>query len=70
MSSARTVVVRNDHAWRLDARLTRSEMSPLIPALAIRPCVYLSLTFDHRVVDGATGDGFMTALKHRLEGWT
>ncbi len=38
-------------------------------ALAIRPCLYTSLTFDHRVVDGAAGDGFMTALKNRLEGW-
>ena len=37
--------------------------------IAIRPCVYVSLTFDHRVVDGATGDGFMTTLKNRLEGW-
>jgi 2-oxoglutarate dehydrogenase E2 component (dihydrolipoamide succinyltransferase) len=39
-------------------------------SIAIRPCLYLSLTFDHRVVDGATGDGFMLALKERLEGWT
>ncbi len=39
-------------------------------SLAIRPCVYLTLTFDHRVVDGATGDGFMLTLKQRLEGWT
>ena len=38
-------------------------------SLAIRPCVYVTLTFDHRVVDGATGDGFMLALKQRLEGW-
>jgi 2-oxoglutarate dehydrogenase E2 component (dihydrolipoamide succinyltransferase) len=38
-------------------------------SIAIRPCVYLSLTFDHRVVDGATGDGFMQVMKERLEGW-
>ncbi|MFN8449201.1 MAG: dihydrolipoamide acetyltransferase family protein [Anaerolineae bacterium] len=38
-------------------------------SLAIRPCVYASLTFDHRVVDGAAGDGFMLALKNRLESW-
>ena len=37
--------------------------------IAIRPCLYASLTFDHRVVDGAAGDGFMMALKTRLEGW-
>ncbi|MEP7291372.1 MAG: dihydrolipoamide acetyltransferase family protein [Chloroflexota bacterium] len=38
-------------------------------SIAIRPCIYVSLTFDHRVVDGATGDGFMLVLKQRLEGW-
>ena len=38
-------------------------------SIAIRPCIYASLTFDHRVVDGATGDGFMLVLKERLEGW-
>ncbi|MEO8394749.1 MAG: 2-oxo acid dehydrogenase subunit E2, partial [Chloroflexota bacterium] len=37
--------------------------------IAIRPCLYASLSFDHRVVDGAAGDGFMMALKTRLEGW-
>ncbi|MCB9453526.1 MAG: 2-oxo acid dehydrogenase subunit E2 [Anaerolineaceae bacterium] len=38
-------------------------------AIAIRPCVYASLTFDHRVADGATGDAFMVTLKDTLEGW-
>jgi 2-oxoglutarate dehydrogenase E2 component (dihydrolipoamide succinyltransferase) len=37
--------------------------------IAIRPCAYVSLTFDHRVADGATGDGFMLVLKRALEGW-
>jgi len=37
--------------------------------IAIRPCVYVSLTFDHRVVDGAQGDAFLAALKTRLESW-
>jgi 2-oxoglutarate dehydrogenase E2 component (dihydrolipoamide succinyltransferase) len=35
-------------------------------AIAIRPMVYLGLTFDHRLLDGATGDRFMTALKEFL----
>lgn len=38
--------------------------------IAIRPCVYVSLTFDHRIADGATADGFLLTLKRRLEGWT
>jgi len=38
--------------------------------IAIRPCIYVSLTFDHRVVDGAGGDAFLMTLKRRLESWS
>jgi 2-oxoglutarate dehydrogenase E2 component (dihydrolipoamide succinyltransferase) len=37
--------------------------------LAIRPMVYLSFTFDHRVLDGASGDAFVGMVKGVLEGW-
>ena len=36
-------------------------------AIAIRHMMYLALSFDHRVIDGATGDRFMKAIKDRLE---
>jgi pyruvate dehydrogenase E2 component (dihydrolipoamide acetyltransferase) len=36
-------------------------------ALAIRDMVYLALSFDHRLIDGATADQFMAALKVALE---
>jgi pyruvate dehydrogenase E2 component (dihydrolipoamide acetyltransferase) len=39
-------------------------------AIAIRSMVYLSLTFDHRVIDGAVADQFMANLKKRLQTWT
>lgn len=39
-------------------------------AVAVRPMVYLSLTFDHRVLDGAEADAFMATLKHILENWS
>ena len=32
-------------------------------AIAVRPMGYLSLSFDHRVIDGATADRFMTKVK-------
>jgi pyruvate dehydrogenase E2 component (dihydrolipoamide acetyltransferase) len=38
-------------------------------AIAIRTMVCLSLSFDHRVIDGAVADRFMAALKTRLESW-
>ncbi|HUY13863.1 MAG TPA: dihydrolipoyllysine-residue succinyltransferase [Terriglobia bacterium] len=38
-------------------------------AIAIRPMVYLSLSFDHRVLDGAVADQFMGSIKKALENW-
>lgn len=38
-------------------------------AIAIRPCAYISLTFDHRIIDGATADQFMNTVKQLLESW-
>jgi 2-oxoglutarate dehydrogenase E2 component (dihydrolipoamide succinyltransferase) len=36
-------------------------------AMAIRPMCYLSLTFDHRLIDGATADAFVGSVKRTLE---
>ncbi|SER61430.1 2-oxoglutarate dehydrogenase, E2 component, dihydrolipoamide succinyltransferase [Actinokineospora terrae] len=35
--------------------------------IAIRSMVYLALTYDHRLVDGADAGRFLTAVKNRLE---
>jgi 2-oxoglutarate dehydrogenase E2 component (dihydrolipoamide succinyltransferase) len=46
---------------------------PLLPdaedVLAIRPMVYLSFTFDHRVLDGQGADGFLGMVKKFLESY-
>ena len=39
-------------------------------AVVIRSMAYLSLTFDHRLIDGALADYFMSSLKNKLEGWS
>ena len=38
-------------------------------AIAIRSMVYLTLSYDHRVVDGAMAHQFMRRIKERLENW-
>ncbi len=35
--------------------------------IAVRSTVYLSLTYDHRIVDGADAARFLAFIKHRLE---
>ena len=38
-------------------------------AIAIRPMVYLSLTFDHRILDGAMADNVLGKVVELLENW-
>ena len=48
------------------------EKRPIVisDAIAIRSMIYLSLSFDHRVIDGAVADQFMARLKNRLQSWS
>jgi 2-oxoglutarate dehydrogenase E2 component (dihydrolipoamide succinyltransferase) len=39
-------------------------------AIAIRPMAYLSFVFDHRILDGASADCFLTKVKEILENWS
>lgn len=37
--------------------------------IAIRPRAYISLTFDHRILDGASADGYVSTVKSIIENW-
>jgi 2-oxoglutarate dehydrogenase E2 component (dihydrolipoamide succinyltransferase) len=37
--------------------------------IAIRPMAYLSLTFDHRILDGAVADYFLGKMVESLQNW-
>jgi pyruvate dehydrogenase E2 component (dihydrolipoyllysine-residue acetyltransferase) len=37
--------------------------------IAVRTCAYFSLSFDHRIVDGADADKFLAAVKKALENY-
>lgn len=53
--------------------VVRSSSASLLPgpddAIVIRPMCYLNFTFDHRVLDGARADAFLTVVKEKLENW-
>lgn len=38
-------------------------------AIAIRPLAFVSFTFDHRILDGASADNFVASIKKQIEGW-
>ncbi|HUF30477.1 MAG TPA: 2-oxo acid dehydrogenase subunit E2, partial [Gemmatimonadaceae bacterium] len=35
--------------------------------IAIRTCCYLSLSFDHRIIDGSIADQFLAFVKQQIE---
>lgn len=53
--------------------VVRSSSNSLLPsaddAIVIRPMCYLSFSFDHRILDGAQADAFLTVVKETLENW-
>jgi 2-oxoglutarate dehydrogenase E2 component (dihydrolipoamide succinyltransferase) len=38
-------------------------------AIAIRPMAHLTIGYDHRLIDGAVADEFMSHVKRKLENW-
>jgi 2-oxoglutarate dehydrogenase E2 component (dihydrolipoamide succinyltransferase) len=48
------------------------EKQPVVveDAIAIRSVCYLALTFDHRLIDGALADQFVSRVRSVLENWT
>ena len=47
------------------------EKRPVIidDAIAIRHMAYLAIGYDHRIIDGAVADEFMSQVKHTIEHW-
>ena len=53
-------------------RIKRQDLGVLVidDAIAIRPLAYASFTFDHRILDGAKADAFMSNVKEKIESWS
>lgn len=43
--------------------------TPMGDAIVVRHMMYLSMSYDHRIVDGSAGAGFLSALAKALENW-
>ncbi len=48
----------------------RTSTGEVEDVFAIRPMVYLSLTLDHRILDGAVGDAFLGKVVSTLSDWS
>jgi 2-oxoglutarate dehydrogenase E2 component (dihydrolipoamide succinyltransferase) len=55
---------------KIQKRVIALEDSLGYDTIAVRPMVYLTLTFDHRVTDGAIADYFLGEVVNKLENWT
>lgn len=62
-----TPIINQPQSAILGVGLMEKRVKVIDDAIAIRPCCYISLTFDHRVADGATADGWLMRVKRFLE---
>jgi 2-oxoglutarate dehydrogenase E2 component (dihydrolipoamide succinyltransferase) len=65
-----TPIINQPQSAILGVGMIEKRVKVINDAIAIRPCVYLSLTFDQRVADGATADAFLMRVKQILEYWS
>ena len=64
-----TPIINQPQTGILGVGILEKRVKAIDDMIAIRPCCYVSLTFDHRAADGAVGDAFMLSLKQTLEKW-
>lgn len=64
-----TPIINQPQAGILGIGKIEKRVKVIEDAIAIRPLAYASFTFDHRILDGATADGFVGAVKEIIENW-
>jgi len=62
-----TPIINQPQIAILGVGATQKRAVVINDAIVIRPMAYLSLSFDHRVIDGATADRFMARVRAILE---
>jgi 2-oxoglutarate dehydrogenase E2 component (dihydrolipoamide succinyltransferase) len=64
-----TPIINQPQCGILGVGMIEKRVKVINDAIAIRPLAYVGLTFDHRILDGATADGFVSTIKDILENW-
>ncbi len=64
-----TPVINQPQAGILGVGAIKKRVVVINDAIAIRPMVYLSFAFDHRILDGSTADNFLANIVSVLEDW-
>jgi pyruvate/2-oxoglutarate dehydrogenase complex dihydrolipoamide acyltransferase (E2) component len=64
-----TPIINQPQCAIISAGVIEKRVKVIDDAIAIRPMMYLGLTFDHRILDGAVADYFLGTVKYTLESW-
>lgn len=64
-----TPIINQPQAGILGVGVIEKRVKVIEDAIAIRPMTFLSFTFDHRILDGATADYFVAHIRQMLEDW-
>jgi 2-oxoisovalerate dehydrogenase E2 component (dihydrolipoyl transacylase) len=64
-----TPIINQPQAGILGIGKIEKRVKVIGDAIAIRPLAYASFSFDHRILDGATADAFVSSVKDKIENW-
>ncbi|KAA3663095.1 MAG: 2-oxo acid dehydrogenase subunit E2, partial [Chloroflexi bacterium] len=64
-----TPIINQPQCGILGAGKIEKRVKVINDAIAIRTMAYVSFTFDHRILDGATADHFVASVKEIIENW-
>lgn len=64
-----TPIINQPQCGILGVGMIEKRVKVIHDMIAIRPMAYVSFTFDHRILDGASADGFVSTIKQLIENW-
>jgi 2-oxoglutarate dehydrogenase E2 component (dihydrolipoamide succinyltransferase) len=64
-----TPIINQPQAAILGVGIIQKRVTVISDAIAIRPMVYLTLTIDHRILDGAVADHYLSKVVESLQDW-